>query len=263
MLKSLVVAAVMALASIATPTQAQEAPQPSCLQDVWTKNYLSNPEYTAQEQDKFPPTTPAEVDSSFAMRYYHSGEASKIKLGTAECYVGRHDEKDAAVWYAAVDPRTIEEAWSGDGPVQPPYLPQYHEFVALRGALAFWHTGDKAKALVWVREAKSVMDDNGRPSHEIKAAYAMIDAGRTQRAIEASLQADLRRIDAQHKAFASHYRGDMHDVGLENGRPCHVTTSDSSLGHLEIWYYDCVADTGIGREHYTFLDGRLTDHTQL
>lgn len=54
---------------------------------------------------------------------------------------------------------------------------------------------------------------------------------------------------------------DMQTVALARGRPCYVTESDTAgLGHMDQWYYNCLGPGLVGRECYTFLDGRLIQH---
>jgi hypothetical protein len=45
-----------------------------------------------------------------------------------------------------------------------------------------------------------------------------------------------------------------------DARPCHVTYDHSSVGEIEIWYYNCVTPGGVGSSSYTFVNGNLTDN---
>jgi hypothetical protein len=69
-------------------------------------------------------------------------------------------------------------------------------------------------------------------------------------------------VPAQESEAASDHANDMREVESKNGRPCKTTTDDSSTGHMEMWFYSCVGGNGYGSETYTFLNGKLIDHTR-
>ena len=56
---------------------------------------------------------------------------------------------------------------------------------------------------------------------------------------------------------------DEKQTWIENGKPCHQSSSQGVMGYLTIWYYQCDDRGIIGKESYTFANGRLIDHTQL
>lgn len=55
----------------------------------------------------------------------------------------------------------------------------------------------------------------------------------------------------------------------ERGMPCHLSTSSNAKRVVEIWYYGCIDATTnggpglIGKERVTFVNGRLTERTDL
>jgi hypothetical protein len=55
---------------------------------------------------------------------------------------------------------------------------------------------------------------------------------------------------------------DMETVRTDRGRPCHVSTTDTAQGHIEIWSYDCIGGM-IGKESFTFVNGKQFSHTQI
>jgi hypothetical protein len=69
-------------------------------------------------------------------------------------------------------------------------------------------------------------------------------------------------VPAQESEAASDHANDMREVESKNGRPCKTTTDDSSTGHMEMWFYSCVGGNGYGSETYTFLNGKLIDHSR-
>lgn len=54
---------------------------------------------------------------------------------------------------------------------------------------------------------------------------------------------------------------DMQQVGVSRGRPCHVSSADNVAGSVQVWHYNCPADsTSKGAERYYFVDGHLIQH---
>lgn len=54
------------------------------------------------------------------------------------------------------------------------------------------------------------------------------------------------------------------DLLKKRGHPCHKSVSDmANIGHMEIWYYDCIPGMPIGNESYTMQNGYVVDHTKV
>jgi hypothetical protein len=192
----------------------------------------------------------------------------------AECYYTRADYAKAAPYY-----RTLLADWFGK---KKPHLlvtraegmtdadgDRIDDAVVLwHGALAFDKTGDAANARTFIDMAydDSQMFAEGSPRTKLIAAdYKRLDPKRPAQVAAQQAAADRaeeRRFAAAAAEYAKQFKGDRHKVALERGRPCRKSTSDSALGHIEIWYYGCASSAGIGNESFTFRNGSLVDHTR-
>jgi len=138
-------------------------------------------------------------------------------------------------------------------------------------ALAYEAMHDDFGARVNIRIANDVNRSNPSDDAQIVADYQRIDAAqikdlaqeqqqteKTQKAarlaaIDLKRQKDIAAFHAWVASLPAGYRA----TANENGRPCHVSTMDSSLGHIEIWYYGCPDGLTIGPITFTFRNGAL------
>jgi hypothetical protein len=240
--------ALFAAAILATGTPAE--PQASCPREVWAQSVLPSLAVSPEE-----PVVENPEDAALNTTLARVGRSADVyRLQVGECYFARGDFKSAAPWYDAIaNPAAIE--WPKDL-ARPAFLTSLAD-QTFHAALAYWKLGNNPKADQWIRAANAA---NTAHDPNITAVYKKIDAGREDRERAADHEAFVAAVTADNKAFARSYTGDQREIALTRGRPCRITTSDNAyVGHLVIWHYDCVSS--VGRETYTFVNGKLKDHT--
>jgi hypothetical protein len=158
-------------------------------------------------------------------------------------------------------------------------------------ALAFERVNDSADAAAAIRQAHELTEDTsdwkvsqGSRDPRIIADYQRLDHDEIvrQQQEQKKKQAELARAKARaqareraeaarqarleaaaESAFLAILPPDERRVRKNRGEPCHTSSSNSSLGVFEIWYYDCISPGGIGRESYTFHNGHLEDYSRF
>lgn len=127
---------------------------------------------------------------------------------------------------------------------------------------------DKVSAMHYVHLAFESLDSTSdrHVISNIREDYRRLGAARADAVAQSQANASRAKAYADARAaFANLYTGDMKRVALEYGPPCHSSSSDNPMGHIEIWYYDCLANgaSPLGRESFTFVNSLLMDHTIL
>lgn len=195
---------------------------------------------------------------------------AELKALIAECYYTRGDHANAIRYY-----RVLLDEWFGKQKrffTVPNASGMTDADTSLDGAVILWHgalafekTGDLATARKFIDMAYDQIQTYTESARDkrIAADYKRLDPKRPAQLAAKQAAADReedRRNAAAAAAYAKQFKGDRHKVALANGRPCRKATSDSALGHIEIWYYGCYASGGIGNESFTFRNGTLVEH---
>jgi hypothetical protein len=91
------------------------------------------------------------------------------------------------------------------------------------------------------------------------AAARIAFAAKAQALRKAAAAADF----AARNSLLSRFHGEERTLVAAKGEPCRISTSENSMGWIQIFWYNCIGSGGIGSESYTFMNGRMVDHTTL
>ncbi len=198
---------------------------------------------------------------------------SALDALTAECYYTHRDFANAARLYRSLPDRWVNRSnlflHDDDGMADANASGMTDaQHILWHGALALEASGDIATAKTYVAEAFSLDHRmyQGYRDKRIAADFKRLDPKQYALAVaknDAAQQAEDDRFVAEREAYAKQFSGARRTVAQTKGRPCRRATSDSAIGHVEIWYYGCYASGGVGNEWYTFRNGALVDHETL
>lgn len=205
---------------------------------------------------------------------------STFLANVAECYYARKDYIHVTGFY-----QEIRSIYDNNEPLIN-YDDNAHDIsLALlldHIALSYEKMGDLSHARLAIRDADLNNGTNLINDKEVNEDFHRLDkvhilakqkqdkigAIAAKKANDKSVQQQITDISQQARiaeiAYSKNFPAgsDMRKVARNNGRPCRVSYSDNSLGHLEIWWYGCYNSGGIGNETYTFRNGVLSDHSQ-
>jgi len=132
-------------------------------------------------------------------------------------------------------------------------------------AIAYDEIGDHHNARAHIRNAFNDLNDPTSPAlaRQIKYDYNRLGVAKADAVAGAEQE---RQITAETNAELATLSPDERQVREERGKPCHIAyNDDASTGHWEVWRYDCIGDGDnvVGKEQFTFLNGKLWQHLQL